>query len=1800
MKGVRFLIPLLILLPWISPAQRHDPVIDSLSLLYKSGLYNPLSYYDSVYVNSLPVLDLPANYQGRDAPVLPPVVDNSTQPFMRPVFNQAGYSCGQASLVGYNFTYELNYVRNTSADDPENQHPTHFTWNWMNAGNYYGGVSYYHSMEVLRHVGDPTVDDYGGMSYGGEKRWMSGYDLYYNAMHNRIRDLYNIRTGTYEGFLTLKHWLHTHLENATAGGVASFYANQPTTYYLPPGTPEAGKHVCIAWGSSASHALCIVGYNDSICWDYNSDGQYTNHLDINGDGKVTMKDWEIGGFKFVNSYGGVPNWGDSGYCYMMYKTVAESFGQGGIWNNMVNVLKPKTNCDPQLTMKVNMTYTCRNQLKITAGVSSNINATVPTYVMGFPVFNFQGGCLYMQGGTSESDKTIEFGLDVTPLLNYLQPGQQAKFFLQVEEKDPNGWGDGQINAFSLMDYTAGVTEIPCGQSNVPIQNNTTTRLSVIATVNYSDVTIQTPSLPPATLYEPYTYNLAANGGTPPYEWSLRVEYQETAEAVTFPNITAEQLTPTNNTTGYAMKVLPFEFPFYGNLFDTVYMYVNGYIKFDNFLVTFPYHQDNYLRFLKNRNIAPMFDFLLRRYPEYGDGLWYQGDTSGATFRWKVSQDGVPSSSEINLALKLFPSGKIEIYYGTSNVNYTTEWFAGATKGDAKNYHIPGISGINPIPQNTRIRLQPNPYPMDMAMDDAGNFHGTPGHVCQQLPVTFMATDLNNIASKKTLAFTTTGIKSTFTVHAGMDDLIEPGDTVSLDVVLQNLSPDPYTGAMMKLTTSDTLVMITDSVQYLGTLSSGQILQVPDAFQFTVSDNMMDGHTIAMNHTIIAVEDTLNRSLSFTAYAPIIIPGMLIVDDDQNGQLDPGETTDLLFFIENTGGGKASHLCADFSSVDPFITVNQSTDTIQSLQPHSDTSFLFNISVSPEAPYGHIAYFTITLEGDQGIGFTDSLYIVVGTIYEDFETGDFSKFDWYSGGHQSWFVTEGVSFEGDFSARSGNINHSQQSSLLLEADVLTTAPISFYSRVSSEYNYDWLFFYIDGVEQSRWSGEVGWAQHSYIVIPGYHTFKWTYHKDANTVAGSDCAWIDYVVFPPLESLLITVYAGTDDTICQDNICQLNGIVYNVTSIEWATSGSGSFDDPGIINPLYTPGATDISSGSAVLTMTGVNDQDQELSDQMELSIRRFPYPNAGVDRLTCESDPVMIDAEITFSDSTFWTTTGDGSFNDPYLLDVVYTPGTGDVTDGSVYLILTAYPLAPCTESRSDTMLLTIQYNPQAFAGNDGSGCENEPYPLNGTVQNAGFILWSTLGDGTFDDPGLLNAMYTPGQGDIALGTAQLILTAFGLTPCTTTDSDTLVLTLMPPPVTNAGDDQTIPYNTSTTLYGSAGGGSGVYSYHWEPEIFLLEPDVQNPHTIPLTSSVTFTLTVTDNVTTCSGTDTMVVFIEGAPFYLSVTADPNPVCTGTMVQLYAGVEGNTGPYTFFWSSDPPGFTSGLQDPTDIPLVTTTYYVEVTDDLENVIQDYITVTTVDPPTAFAGEDTTICYGYPFVTQGQAAHYSYIRWHTFGDGSFDDSTSLNAVYTAGPTDLDFGNALLQLTVTGNPPCDIPASDMMLLSFLPQTLVTFGELPALCIDDPPLQLTGGDPPGGTYSGIGVINGYFYPSIAGIGVFTITYSYTDNNDCTFSVDQTIVVDECTGMASGETAPFVQVIPNPNRGLFEIMVNAPAEDTYTFSFQTVTGHTLLIETIHLQAGSQIVRISFGQLHPGLYLLSVRNCEMQVQRKVVIY
>jgi len=133
--------------------------------------------------------------------------------------------------------------------------------------------------------------------------------------------------------------------------------------------------------------------------------------------------------------------------------------------------------------------------------------------------------------------------------------------------------------------------------------------------------------------------------------------------------------------------------------------------------------------------------------------------------------------------------------------------------------------------------------------------------------------------------------------------------------------------------------------------------------------------------------------------------------------------------------------------------------------------------------------------------------------EGFETGNFSSYPWEQSGNLPWIVQSTEKYSGTYAAKSGAIGDNQLSTMAVTVNITAAGNISFFQKISSEANYDSLQFFIDNNWKGAWSGAGSWIQQSYAVTAGIHEFKWTYDKDLNTVSGSDCAWIDHIIFPP---------------------------------------------------------------------------------------------------------------------------------------------------------------------------------------------------------------------------------------------------------------------------------------------------------------------------------------------------------------------------------------------------------------------------------------------------------------------------------------------------------------------------------------------------------------------------------------------------------------------------------------------------------------------------------------------------------------
>ena len=386
---------------------------------------------------------------------LPYKVSHIHSKYMRPIFNQSGGSCGAASQICYMFAYEINNYRNVPGNVPMNIYPSHFTFmtadrnssqaemaifNGIPNSIFYGGDTY--SKIYGREVGSPDDDK----EYG----WMNGYGAWFNAMNNKLQYNDFINIDSPEKLDYLKHWIYDHLGDHSfhEGGVAGtgLAISGSKLRLIPSGEYAAHKYILYDWGPKFDHAMTWAGYDDSVGYDFNKDGKITNNIDITGDGKVDMLDWERGAMITLNSWG--DQWANGGWVYIPYRILKK-------YKMNAEFYHIRKNYKPKLVMKIKMQYNQRNRIKLKIGIAQKPNADKPERTMLCHHFLYQGrteiDLLGRWADGTVHTEPMEFELDLTDLtFGYDLTKPYTVFLEAITQRYPGGGG--KIHSLSVVDY----------------------------------------------------------------------------------------------------------------------------------------------------------------------------------------------------------------------------------------------------------------------------------------------------------------------------------------------------------------------------------------------------------------------------------------------------------------------------------------------------------------------------------------------------------------------------------------------------------------------------------------------------------------------------------------------------------------------------------------------------------------------------------------------------------------------------------------------------------------------------------------------------------------------------------------------------------------------------------------------------------------------------------------------------------------------------------------------------------------------------------------------------------------------------------------------------------------------------------------------------------------------------------------------------------------------------------------------------------------------------------------------------
>ncbi|HPN41307.1 MAG TPA: C25 family cysteine peptidase, partial [Candidatus Cloacimonadota bacterium] len=344
---------------------------------------------------------------------------------------------------------------------------------------------------------------------------------------------------------------------------------------------------------------------------------------------------------------------------------------------------------------------------------------------------------------------------------------------------------------------------------------------------------------------------------------------------------------------------------------------------------------------------------------------------------------------------------------------------------------------------------------------------------------------------------------------------EYNETGRFSPVFQNVGSVAATNVSATLTCSTPGITITDGAHSIASLAAGASSTATNAYSFTIANNIANGTVAQFTITsTMSGQTPWVYNFSLTINAPALAFGNITIQDpsgNNNGRLDPGETVTLVMPLNNSGLASSPSGSATLSCSTPGITVNSGSASFSAISASGSASLSFGITAASSMTIGTVASLVFNATaGSYTANKTENT--AVGLILEDFETGNFSSYPWILGGTLPWTVANTGAHAGTYTAKSGAITHSQSSTMETTRILSTSGNLSFWYKVSSESGYDYLKFYVDGVMQNQWAGEVAWTQATYTLAAGTRVLKWEYMKDGSVDSGSNCAWVDDIIFP----------------------------------------------------------------------------------------------------------------------------------------------------------------------------------------------------------------------------------------------------------------------------------------------------------------------------------------------------------------------------------------------------------------------------------------------------------------------------------------------------------------------------------------------------------------------------------------------------------------------------------------------------------------------------------------------------------------
>jgi gingipain R len=187
-----------------------------------------------------------------------------------------------------------------------------------------------------------------------------------------------------------------------------------------------------------------------------------------------------------------------------------------------------------------------------------------------------------------------------------------------------------------------------------------------------------------------------------------------------------------------------------------------------------------------------------------------------------------------------------------------------------------------------------------------------------------------------------------------------GQEVGINVILENISEDPYTASAVEatITSENEYVTILENSVLAGTIIPGEFTTLNGAFSIGIADDVPNQTPMIFTITITGEYDGDDyqwaQNFIIKANAPVLGMGNLLIDDGGEGvpnYLEPGESAQVVLTLTNTGKAAAQGVVAWIAAASPFFNIIEGESTVD-VEAEAEVQVTFSVEANASTPDGH--------------------------------------------------------------------------------------------------------------------------------------------------------------------------------------------------------------------------------------------------------------------------------------------------------------------------------------------------------------------------------------------------------------------------------------------------------------------------------------------------------------------------------------------------------------------------------------------------------------------------------------------------------------------------------------------------------------------------------------------------------------------------------------------------------------------------------------------------------------------------------